>query len=127
MVLTWILFLLMQLSLACQLHSSFFPFFSPLIMWHWFKPHNFFLDLCALQKLCRENSNLVVSLLLLPPKQKFLFFGSWFQAQLFDHSILFPYKLPNEALVLKLWRNLIWVSLWSTDEEVGYLVGVLGR
>ena len=42
-------------------------FFSILHFTTWIKASQFFLDLCALQKLCRENSKLVVSVLRVPP------------------------------------------------------------
>ena len=45
-------------------------FFSFLHFTTWNKASQFFLDLCILQKLCRENSNLVVSILGVTPKQK---------------------------------------------------------
>ena len=59
-------------TMFCSPLSSHYgnTFFSFLHFTTWNKASQFFLDLCILQKLCRENSNLVVSILGVTPKQK---------------------------------------------------------
>ena len=47
-------------------------------------------DLCTLQKPLRENPNILVSLLVLPPMQKNPFFLSWF------HSIFYPLPIEED-------------------------------
>ena len=66
----WFLLLFTRYFALHNPHIAATSFFYSSLHTTWIKASQFFLDLCALQKLCRENSNLLVSLLGVPPRQK---------------------------------------------------------
>ena len=79
----------------------------------WIKASQFFLDLCALQKLCIENSNLVFPLLGVPPKQNLIFLF-WFHAQFYYFS---PFLIGEDhwAKTIKFFATL---SIYKTSNQI---------